>query len=329
MTRAILFAPGRGSYTEKSLGSLPADHPWVLTAEELRASYGLDSLVELDGASRFSPAKHLKPRNVSALIYLRSMLDGARALSEYEVVAIGGNSMGWYTALAMAGALSFEDGFRLVQEMALIQEEVGGGGQAIYPVVDETWNTSPKHVEAVHTLIERDPEIFPSIHLGGYEVLGASPAAMSRVLEGLPKVTLGKTTYPFRLALHGPYHTPLVRAARERAETQLASLDFRRPAVTLVDGKGRRFTPWSADEAELAAYTLGDQVDTPYDFTASVRVALLEYAPDRIVLAGPGNSLGGVVAQILIANSWRGLGSREDFSRLQESEHPILESMDR
>lgn len=329
MSRAALFAPGRGSYTERNLGTLPPEHPYVRTAEELRAGYELDSLLALDRAERFSPAKHLKPRNVSALIYLCSMLDAERALAKHEVVAIGGNSMGWYTALAMAGALSFEDGFRLVQEMALIQEEVGGGGQAIYPVVDETWRTDDEAVSAVRVVLEEDPEVFPSIHLGGYEVLGASPSAIGRLLERLPQVKLGKTTYPFRLALHGPYHTPLVHAARVRAEEQLAGLGFRRPRITLIDGKGRRFTPWSADVDALRAYTLGDQVDRPYDFTASVRVALREYAPERIVLTGPGNSLGGVVGQVLVAERWRGIDSRDAFLAVQEGDAPILESMDR
>jgi len=84
MTRVALLAPGRGSYTEKSLGTLSAfgaDDALVRAAERLRAEYELEPLLALDGAARFEPARHLRPANAAALIYLGSMLD-ARAVLE-------------------------------------------------------------------------------------------------------------------------------------------------------------------------------------------------------------------------------------------------------
>ena len=44
-----------------SLGSLPAGHPWVRRADELRADARPSALSELDGAGRFDPAVHLRP----------------------------------------------------------------------------------------------------------------------------------------------------------------------------------------------------------------------------------------------------------------------------
>ena len=102
--RSFLILPGRGSYTERSLGSLPEGHEWVATADRLRAERDLPSLVELDRAERFSAALHLRPANVSALIYLVSMLDATEAMARTRPTAVAGNSMGWYTALAAAGA---------------------------------------------------------------------------------------------------------------------------------------------------------------------------------------------------------------------------------
>ncbi len=335
MSRIAILCPGRGSYTEKSLGALPAEHPWVARAEELRAGYGLEPLAALDRAPRFAAARHLKPSNVSALIYLVTMLDGAAAAAEQELVAVAGNSMGWYTALALAGALSFEDGFRLVQEMAILQEEAGQeeagrGGQVIYPVVGEDWKRSRELADLVRGALALHPgEVFPSIHLGGYEVLAGSPDGVTRLLKELPQVQIGKQTYPLRLAQHGPYHTPLVREVSLRARERLVDLAFQRPRAALVDGRGVRFSPFSADPATLRDYTLGAQVDTPYDFTASVRVILHEVAPDLLVLPGPGNTLGGVCGQILCGLGWRGLRSRSDFEAAQAGERPIVHSLRR
>jgi hypothetical protein len=68
---------------------------------------------------------------------------------------------------------------------------------------------------------------------------------------------------------------------------------------------------------------------TPYDFGLSVRVALREYAPERLVLPGPGNPLGSICAQILIAEGWRGIRSRPEFEAVQASDAPILLSLRR
>jgi acyl transferase domain-containing protein len=330
MNRVALFCPGRGSYTEKSLRSLPAGEAWVAAAEALRREYGLEPLVALDQAAKFEPARHLRPANAAALIYVCSMLDARDVLARERIACVGGNSLGWYTALAVAGALTFEDGFRLVQEMALLQEEGEPGGQVIYPVVDAEWRSSAEARAAVERLLASSTgEVFPSIRLGGYAVLAGTNAGVARILKELPPVKLGSTSYPFRLAQHGPYHTPLASGVAARAREQLARLEFRAPALTLIDGRGVRFTPCATDIDSLRAYTLGAQVDTPYDFTASVRVALRELAPSKLVLPGPGNTLGGVCAQILIQERWRGLASKADFEACQTGAEPLIESLRR
>lgn len=318
MSRAVLFAPGRGSYTEASLRQLPGEHPWVHRAEELRAEIGLSSLLELDRAERFRASQHLAPANVSPLIYLLAMLDAERALAEHEIVAVGGNSMGWYTALAVAGALSFEDGFRLVQKMAILQHEhakTEGGGQILYPLVDEDWQAQPAYRAAVDAaLASGGGNALPSILLGGYAVLAGTDEGLAHLMRQLPPVELGRNRYPFKLVQHGPYHTPWQAPVAERARRELSGIEFRAPRVTLIDGRGARFTPWSSDPVALRSYTLGAQVTEPYDLTSSIRVALREYAPDHLVMTGPGNTLGGVCGQVLVAEGYRGLRARADLA---------------
>jgi len=333
LKRAAILCPGRGSYAEKTLASLPQDHAWVRRADELRKARGLPSLAELDRAPRFVPATHLAPANAAPLIWLVSMLDSAAAMQEHEIACVAGNSMGWYTALAVAGALDFDDGFRLVQEMSILQEEqqkAEGGGQVIYPVVDERWRHDAKLEDAVRTALESsNGEARLSIRLGGYLVLAGTEAGIAHLLRALPKVKLGQNPYPFRLMQHGPYHTPLLAGVAAKARERLGNLAFRAPKTTLVDGRGARFTPWSADPAALASYTLGAQITEAFDFTTSVRVVLREHAPARLVCPGPGNTLGGVCGQILVEEGWRGIGSREDFDRVQQSDDPIVVSMRR
>lgn len=331
MTRAAILCPGRGSYTERSLRSLPDDHAWVRRAEELRAGYALPPLLELDRAPKFQPALHLAASNASPLIWLVSMLDAETARAQHEIVCVAGNSLGWYTALAVAGALSFDDGFKLVQEMSILQERyAGAGGQVLHPLIDGEWRADAKLAQSVQrALASSNGEALPSIDLGGYSVLAGTETGVAHLLKSLPRVELGSTPYPFRLMHHGPYHTPFVREVAEHARQSLSGLDFRAPRTTLIDGRGVRFTPWSTDPAELASYTLGAQIVERFSFTSSVRVALREHAPDRLVLPGPGNSLGGVCGQIAVMEGWRGVHSKSDFERVQASDEPLVISMRR
>ncbi|MBM3989603.1 MAG: ACP S-malonyltransferase [Planctomycetes bacterium] len=330
MRRIAILCPGRGSYTEKSMGSLPAGHPWVARADELRTEYGLAPLSELDRAAKFSGAVHLRPANVSALIWLITMLDAATAMEQDECVAVAGNSMGWYSALAVGGALSFDDGFRLVQEMALAQERHAGGGQILYPLVDDEWRCDEARAKAVRAaLASSNGHALPSIELGGFAVLAGSEEGIAHLLANLPQVKLGANTYPFRLMQHGAYHTPFVQPVSDAAVESLSRLRFGAPRTTLIDGRGVRFTPWSTDVAELVRYTLTTQVTDPYDFTKSVRVTLREHAPEQLVLPGPGNTLGGICGQILCREGWRGMACKADFEREQALERAPVRSMRR
>ena len=100
---------------------------------------------------------------------------------------------------------------------------------------------------------------------------------------------------------------------------------FQRPRLPLIDGRGHIWQPW-CDLDELRNYTLGHQVTQPYDFTRAIEVALKEFAPDRLILLGPGTTLGAPVLQVLIAQRWLGIDTKAGWLERQ-SEDPFLLSM--
>jgi hypothetical protein len=101
---------------------------------------------------------------------------------------------------------------------------------------------------------------------------------------------------------------------------------FKNPSIPLVDGRGKIWSPFSTDIQALYRYTLGDQVTQSYDFTSAVTVAIKEFCPDKLVLLGPGNTLGGAIGQILIQNNWQNLNSKKAFLERQNND-PYLVSM--
>ncbi|MBK9385097.1 MAG: ACP S-malonyltransferase [Planctomycetes bacterium] len=338
---AVVIAPGRGSYTAAEQGALrrhDADpelrdlaQGWIATFDAERESAGLPLLRDLDQPP-FRPATHLKGENASALIYATSFLDSLALRAHFDIVGVGGNSLGWYSALGVAGALPPEHAHRLIQTMARLQAGVAGG-QILYPRIDEsTWLPDAELEAALEGTLHAvrashgDEALARSIELGGYAVLAGTEAGIQAALATLPPLERGAKKYPLRLAMHGPFHTSLLREVSARALEELAELPWSAPELPLVDGRGFLWSPWSADPQALCEYTLGHQVTETFDYSATVRVLLREFAPDVVILLGPGNPLGGPTAQVLLREGWRGMRTRADFDAVQKSERKALVS---
>lgn len=323
MKRVVVVCPGRGSYNRETLRTLKPTQS-VVAADAFRASLGRPTPTEMDAADAISSRLHVAGENASILTATCSLCD-ADQLAGVEVVAVIGNSMGWYTALGVAGALPLPDTLRLIETMGQYQANNVIGGQLLYPLVDEDWRALPSpELDAVI----RDLGLHWSIHLGGQAILGGPQSAINEAMKRLPVRRVGERDAPMALPLHSAFHTPLMAETSMRAFGDLSDLAWQAPRVPLVDGRGVVFRPRWADPEALRDYTLGTQVTEPYDFTRSVLVALREYAPDGIVLLGPGGNLGGPVTQVMIAEGWRGLHSRQDFLAMQR-EAPFVISMAR
>lgn len=334
MTRAVVVFPGRGAYLPSALGALEPAHAWVRRADELRTQAGLVTLSELDAAPRFDPAVHLRPSNAWPLTFLASLLDAERIAEDHDAVAVAGSSTGWYTALAAAGVLSFDDAFRLVQRMAAAADEPLDGdeppAELIYALADDGWRADPVRSEALDAAVgESGDDAFRALELGAYGVVGGRAPAVERVASALEPVSVSGRQYPVRMPGGDAWHTPLRARDAGSAAADLSDLTWERPNVTLVDGRGARWTPWSSDPAALASYTLADFPINPFDTATAVRVALREYAPEVVLLPGPGSSLGAACAHLIVAEGYRGVRSRSEFEAAQRSEHPLLLSMRR
>ena len=326
--RALVVCPGRGSYGRDQLGSLPRDSAIISWLDDYRASLGRSTLTELDSAGRFSPRAHLAGENASLLTFASGAVDLAALDPEkVEVVAVTGNSMGWYTALYAAGALDLAGAARLIETMGAYQTGNVIGGQVLYPLVDEQWRPSPTLRLAVEAALEQ-PGVHLSIRLGGTAVLAGDKAAVKGLLASMPPVERAGRTFPIQLPLHSAFHTPLLSSASERALAELPDLALRSPVLPMVAGGGVGFRQWT-HPADILRYTLTTQVTETYDFSAALRTALGDYGPDVVICLGPGDTMGGPVGQVMAEQGWRGIHSFQDFLAAQRSGTPPIIAMAR
>lgn len=327
---AVVICPGRGTYNRAELGYLARHHAdkaaLFARFDALRAEAGQEAITALDGAAEFSAARHTRGDIASPLIFAASLADAMSVQGDIEIVAVTGNSMGWYIAATVAGALSPENGFRVCNTMGTLMQERLIGGQLIYPFVGEDWRDNPARKAELLAVVDdinakANHSLALSIDLGGMLVLAGDEAGLAAFEASQPRL---QNRFPMRLPNHAAFHTALQAPVAEEGRKRLGASLFGQPALPLIDGRGSIWWPQASDAAALRGYTLGRQVVEPYDFTRAIKTAAREFAPDHFIITGPGEALGGAVAQSLILANWKGMASKADFQALQEKSSLLI-----
>lgn len=328
---AVVVAPGRGSYNRPEHGYLARHHAdkaaLIADLDAQRSAAGLPTLTALDSGTAFTASLHTRGDHASALIHACASLDFLDIdQTRWEILAVTGNSMGWYIALACAGVLDARAGFEVVNTMGTLMQEHLIGGQLIYPFVDDSWQPIPgaraRIFGAMADIAARPGHALAlSIDLGGMVVLAGNEAGLAAFEAALPPV---QGRFPMRLPNHAAFHTALQAPVAEAGRARLGAELFGQPALPLIDGRGALWFPQSSRPDLIRAYTLGHQVVAPYDFTAAIRTAARELMPDLFIVLGPGTTLGGAVAQSLLLAEWRGITSKQAFQEAMQSAPPML-----
>ena len=327
--KLLVICPGRGTYNATELGYLNRHHAgggdMVARLDAYRASQGQSTISELDNAEKFSPSLHMPGDNASLLIYACALADFAAIdRDRFEIVAVTGNSMGWYLALACAGVLDFDAGARLVNTMGRLMHEKGQGGQIIWSMADADWRFDPAKAAIVEAVLAEaatrgDIAVHVSIRLGAMIVFAADDAGMTWLMNRLPK----DDRFPMKLNYHAAFHSPLLNHIAPDTKILNSQSDFSEGVISAVDGTGHIWSPKAFSPAAIYDYTLGAQINATYNFTRAVQVAAREFCPDRFAVLGPGTTLGAPVAQALIDCGWRGLSGKADF-QARQTDNPLL-----
>ncbi|HEV7504108.1 MAG TPA: ACP S-malonyltransferase [Thermoanaerobaculia bacterium] len=212
---------------------------------------------------------------------------------ELMPVAMAGHSLGEYSALVAAGSLGFADALRLVRRRGqLMQEAVPVGVGAMAAVI----GMDPEAIAAVaaDAADAERGEICAVANLNGpaQTVLAGHKAAVDRAVvlakeRGARKATL--------LAVSAPFHSPLMRPAREGLAPLLAATPFQNPKIPVVSNVDA--VPVASGDAAREA--LERQIDSPVRWVESVRWMEDVAGVEVFVEVGPGNVLAGLTRRIV------------------------------
>lgn len=198
--------------------------------------------------------------------------------------ATAGLSLGEFTALAAAGAMSFEDGLRVVRERGkLMQEacETTKGGMAAIIGLDE----APTREVCAETGVE-----LANLNCPGQIVISGAADNIGRACE-LAKARGAKRALP--LAVAGAYHSKLMAVAQPKLREALSRIAINPPVVPVISNVTAQ--PHGSP-AEIQGL-LVDQVTSSVRWEESMRNLLAQGFTSFIEL-GPGKALSGFMKRI-------------------------------
>ena len=200
--------------------------------------------------------------------------------------AVAGHSLGEFSALVVAGALSFEDGLKLVSKRAMAMQkccEQQPGGMAAVLGLDD------KIVEEVCASVD-GVVIGANYNCPGQLVISGANAAVDEACE---KLKAAGARRALRLPVGGAFHSPLMEPARQELEAAIAEAQFMTPSCPVyqnVDAK-----PYT--DAEEIKKNLIAQLTAPVRWTQIVENMLADGFAE-FTEVGPGNVLQGLVTKV-------------------------------
>jgi [acyl-carrier-protein] S-malonyltransferase len=193
-------------------------------------------------------------------------------------------SLGEFTALAAAGAMSFEDGLRLVRQRGRFMQEAcetTRGGMAAIIGLDE----GPTREVCAQAGV-----VLANLNCPGQLVISGPSEKIEAACE-LAKAKGAKRALPLSVA--GAYHSPLMASAQPKLEAELVRTTLNPPSVVVVSN----VTAQPHDDAESIRARLVEQVTASVRWEESMRF-LLSQGFTRFIELGPGTALSGFMKRI-------------------------------
>ena len=219
-------------------------------------------------------------------IFIHSVLLAKSLGEEFRPDMVAGHSLGEFSALVAAGALSFEDGLRLVsaraQAMQKACELTESTMAAVLALPDEKVEEICAGIDGV--------VVCANYNCPGQLVISGEVAAIDAACEALKAAGAKRA---LKLKVGGAFHSPCMEPARAELAAAIEATEFHTPVCPVFQNVDA--LPHT-DPAEIKA-NLVAQLTAPVRLTQTVRNMIADGATEFVEL-GPGKVLQGLVAKI-------------------------------
>lgn len=310
-TTAFVF-PGQGSQSQGMLVDIAERHPQLLECfAEASEGAGVDlwTIASAADDARLNQTEYTQPVLLAASVALfRLWLSQGGAMP----ARLAGHSLGEYSALVAADALSLADAAALVRERGrLMQSAVPAGSGAMAAVL----GADDSMVEDVCSAVSAERVVVPANYNSpGQIVIGGHTEAVDAAIAALAERGARKAV---KLAVSVPSHTPLMREAAAALAARIEAMPLHLPKLPLLHNVDAGIAP---DLTALRS-ALVRQLYLPVRWTDCVR-QLVAAGAVRFVECGPGKVLSSLNKRIDRSVESKSLGSVADFEDALKSWGP-------
>jgi [acyl-carrier-protein] S-malonyltransferase len=281
---ALLFA-GQGAQVV-GMGKDLAEHSATTKAWFDRANatlgYDLTSICFSGPEVELTKTEHAQPGIFLVSWAAFEVLKERVPLLSFQATA--GLSLGEFTALTAAGAMTFEEGLKVVRQRGRFMQEACAatqGGMAAIIGLDEA---------ATREVCAEAGVVLANLNCPGQLVISGATEKMA------PACALAKAKGAMRalpLTVAGAYHSPLMASAQPKLEAELAHVTLRPPAVPVI----ANVTAQPHEGPAVIRARLVEQVTSPVRWEESMRY-LVAQGFTRFIELGPGRALSGFMKRI-------------------------------
>jgi [acyl-carrier-protein] S-malonyltransferase len=222
-------------------------------------------------------------------VFLHSVISALCMGDDFKPAMVAGHSLGEFSALVAAGALSFEDGLKLVAARANAMQKAceanPGTMAAIIALSDEKVEEICKEISTADCVV-----VPANYNCPGQLVVSGNVDAISKACEAF-KAAGAKRALPLKVG--GAFHSPLMQPAKDELQAAIEKTSFNVPKCPVyqnVDGKPH------TDAAEIKTNLIA-QLTSSVRWTASVQAMIADGADD-FTECGPGKALQGMIGRI-------------------------------
>ena len=220
-------------------------------------------------------------------VFLHSVISALCKNDDTKPEMTAGHSLGEFSALVVAGALSFEDGVKLVYARAMAMQKACEAAPstmaAIIALADEK-------VEEICASIEGEVCVAANYNCPGQIVISGSIAGIEKACE-LMKAAGAKRALPLKVG--GAFHSPLMNPAKVELAAAINSTDFHTPTCPVYQNVNA--LP-QTDPAQIKENLIA-QLTAPVRWTQTVKNMVADGATD-FTECGPGAVLQGLIKKI-------------------------------
>jgi len=286
-TLAFVF-PGQGSQQLGMLSALAAEYPVIeQTFAEASDALGFDlwAMCQDGPEEALNSTENTQPALLTAGVALWRLWQEKGGATP---VIMSGHSLGEYTALVCAGALSLADGVKLVKLRGeAMQAAVPAGTGAMAAIL----GLADDAIEAACQEAAQGAVVSPvNYNCPGQTVIAGEKAAVERAIEAC-KAAGARRAVPLPVSV--PSHCALMKPAAERLEAALANIELNMPSIPVVQNVSAEV----AADLEALKQNLVAQLYSPVLWTRCVQRMASE-SVNTLVECGPGKVLTGLNKKI-------------------------------